>query len=109
MSKLQKFQHELHILSNPKLNRNVCVAIIKHSEPGLIKAICEIVLNLCRGTVNLSPAQKQGLKKEKTTLRRLLDSRIGLKTKRKILAGKGGKFFPLLIQPVKHFVLNNNG
>ena len=55
-------------------------AIIKNASPELLKAISEIVLNMLKGIIPLSPQQKQRLsryKKEFRTLAKLLVQKGG--------------------------------
>lgn len=82
--------------SNPKLRR----AILKCCNAELIKAICEVTLNVLRGVVPISEQQKKKLKRYKRVLRALIDKKASITKKRKFLNQTGGSFLPFLIPPV---------
>ena len=108
MSKrLMKFKHELCVLANPNVHTQVKTALMKYSVSDLIYSICEIVLNLCSGTVPLSYHDKCKLKKIKPILRKLLNRKRSVETKRKLLVqrGKGKEFFPVMLKPILQHVL----
>ena len=65
-------------------------AIIKHASPELLKAISEIVLNMLKGIIPLSPQQKQRLSRYKNVFRALAKKGISAVKKRKLLIQKGG-------------------
>lgn len=79
-----------------KANPNLRKAIIKHSNPGLIKAISEISLNTLKGNIATTPASKRKLQKYKNKLRCLACRKRSLNSKRRILVQEGG-FLPTLI------------
>ena len=70
--------------------------ILKTADKGLVDAICECVVNLVRGNIKLSPAQKKTFAKQKRYLRKLADRKTALKTRKNILVQRGGFFLPLL-------------
>ncbi len=65
-------------------------AIIEHGPTDLIKAISEIVLNVLKGVVRLTAAQKKRLVRYKNKLRALASNKVSQKIKRKFLTQKGG-------------------
>ena len=65
-------------------------AIIQHGPADLIKAISEIVLNVLRGVIKITPRQKKRLARYKNKLRDLTNKKVSEKTKRKFLSQKGG-------------------
>ena len=65
-------------------------AIIKNASPELLKAISEIVLNMLKGIIPLSPQQKQRLSRYKKEFRTLAKKGISAVKKRKLLVQKGG-------------------
>ncbi len=65
-------------------------AIIQHAPTDLIKAISEIVLNVLKGVVRLTAAQKKRLVRYKNKLRALASNKVSQKIKRKFLTQKGG-------------------
>ena len=78
----------LHTLAEakPKFKK----AIIKHASPELLKAISEIVLNMLKGIIPLSPQQKQRLSRYKNVFRALAKKGLSAVKKRKLLVQKGG-------------------
>ena len=72
--------------SKPKV-RN---AIIEHGPTDLIKAISEIVLNVLKGVIKITPRQKKRLARDKNKLRALTSNKVSQKIKRKFLSQKGG-------------------
>lgn len=82
--------------SNPKLRS----AILKCCNNELIKAICEVTLNVLKGVVPINKQQKRKLKRYKRVLRALVDKKVPVKKKREHLNQTGGNFLPFLIPPV---------
>ena len=74
-------------------------AVIEHADNGLVDSLCECALNLLKGHVPLSRAQKKKLAKHKRGLRDLTDKKVGRKKKKAILAQRGG-FVGALLAPV---------
>ncbi len=65
-------------------------AIIQHGPTDLIKAISEIVLNVLKGVIKITPRQKKRLVRYKNKLRALTSNKVSQKVKRKFLSQKGG-------------------
>jgi hypothetical protein len=82
--------------STPKLRR----AILKCCHNELIKAICEVTLNVVKGLVPTNSQQKKKLRRFKKTLYALADKKISVKRKREHLNQTGGNFLPFLLPPV---------
>ena len=99
---LLKYSGHLHCLS--KASPITCKAILKCADAGLIRCLCECVLNILKGNVAISPSQKQKLSQHKKSLRKLIDKREGLKKKKKILQ-KGG-FLGALIPAIAPIITN---
>ncbi len=78
----------LQVLANSKPQiRN---AIVQHGPTDLIKAISEIVLNVLKGVIKITPRQRKRLARYKNKLRALTNNKVSEKTKRKFLSQKGG-------------------
>ena len=75
-------------------------ALLQAADSKLLKAICECVLNVLRGTVKLNPSQKRKLRRHKDSLRQLADKRIPLKRKKNLIVQKGEGFLGILLAPV---------
>ena len=65
-------------------------AIVQHGPPDLIKAISEIVLNVLKGVIKITPRQRKRLARYKNKLRALTSNKVSQKIKRKFLSQKGG-------------------
>ena len=79
--------------ATPKLKK----AIIKHAPTDLVTAISEIVLNLIKGVIKLTPHQKKRLSRYKKELLALAKKKVSLGKKRKILVQKGGGVVSILV------------
>ncbi|KXJ26961.1 hypothetical protein AC249_AIPGENE9928 [Exaiptasia diaphana] len=103
--------HYICLFSNPRdraqvshLARQMCNtkqrrALLQAADNKLLKAICECVLNVLRGTVKLNPSQKGKLRRHKESLRQLADKRVPLSKKKNVLVQKG-------VKPVKRLWRN---
>ena len=69
--------------------------ILSRAPDQLVKTICNAVLNLERGDIALSKAQKKSFAKHRAQIAKLTSPSFSVPTKRKILLQKGG-FFPLI-------------
>ena len=81
-----------------KANNKQRKAILETGNKDLILCLCEIIDNTLAGTVKLTSKQKKDLSKYKRILRKLIDKKVSLKTKRKLFIQKGG-FLPAIIAP----------
>ena len=72
--------------------------ILRKADPNLILALCEAIYNLLEGKIKVNNSQKEILKKDKATLRKLIE-KAPIKDKRKLLVQKGG-FLPILLPAV---------
>jgi hypothetical protein len=66
------------------------IDIIKRAKAPLINKICECVLNILNGKVKISKADYDKLKPYKKTFRKLLEKKIKLTQKKKLIIQKGG-------------------
>ena len=73
-------------------------AVLNGASPDLIKALCECSLNILKGHVRLTPAQKKQLSRYKQSLRFLARKDTSVKRRKRILQ-KGG-FIGALLKPV---------
>lgn len=94
MKRLRSHKHTLQVLknANPKLRK----AILESGDDELIKTIIECVINTLNGNHKISTQVKQKLCKYKNCFRKLIQPKISLKKKRKIIIQKGGFLLPLL-------------
>lgn len=100
-TKIKKHAHILQVLmscKNPKLRKS----IIEQSGDGLTKVLCEVVKNslLSDGCIKHTKKDIQKLKKHKKTFVKLIDRKVPIKRKKKILVQTGGGFLSALIKPL---------
>ena len=77
---------------------SIVKAVLKGAPPDLIRALCECSLNILKGHVQLTPAQKKQLSRYKQSLRLLATKSTSAKRRKQILQ-KGG-FLGALLKPV---------
>ena len=86
--------HTLHVLktAKPKLRKS----IVWNHDKELVNNICECVLSVLNGNVWLSGCDTRNLRKHKAVLRKLVDKRVPLPGKKKVIFQRGGFLLPLL-------------
>lgn len=101
-ARLKRNWHLLKVLSQFKkpIQRK---AILLTNSDDLILAICEIVDNVLRGTVQLKARDRKKLQQYKKVMRELANRKIAKKDKKSILLQKGG-FLPLVLAPALSLV-----
>ena len=94
MKRIKSNYHSLHALKDarPKLRR----AIIANRDKKLLHSISECALNVLKGTVKLSDCKKRKLRKFKRQLRTIVDKRVPLAGKKKLIIQRGGFIVSLL-------------
>ena len=80
----------------PKIRK----VIIDPGPADVLMCVCECCYNLLKGTVPLTPTQKQRLSRYKKHLRALADKKVSRVKKRRILNQKGGNLLAALLPPV---------
>jgi len=86
---------ELLSICKPKQRK----ANIETAESEQIRAICECILNVLNENVSLSSHQLPKLRPYKKVLKDLVDKRIDIKKKKRLLKLKGG-FLPFILGPI---------
>lgn len=71
--------------------------LIEMANRGEIDACCEVFLNAVRGNIHLTPSLARSMKRHQKQCQKLLNKKIGLAQKKKILINQTGGFLPLLI------------
>lgn len=104
MKRLKDHRHILHVLKS--CSPTVRKTILNSANPDLIKAICEICMNILNGNVKISSRSKRSLKDYKNSLRKISSTRTSLKSKKKILVQKGG-FLPTILGAILSGVIGN--
>ena len=94
-ARMRKNAALLHMLSNchPKQRK----ALLQTLSEEQLRTLCEVILNILRGTVELTPSQKKSLGKRKRALYQLASKSVPSKTKKKILVQQGGSFLPAIL------------
>jgi hypothetical protein len=69
--------------------------MIQTASKDVIDTICECCLNVLKGTIPLSPHQKKCLAKHRHVLRQMVQKKIPIRQKKKLLVQRGG-ILPLL-------------
>ena len=81
--------------ASPKQRRK----LLAKSKPDLINCICDCCLNITKGNLKISQAQKKRLVCYAPSIRALAKKRQSVKKRKGILLQKGG-FLPALLVPV---------
>lgn len=95
MDRIKEHENYLKLLTTA--NKRLRKSIITSSNRDQIFAICEIILNLLKGNINISKTTYEKLQSYKNLLRKIV-KRSSLK-KKKYLIQKGG-FFEVLIPTI---------
>ena len=64
-------------------------AVLKKSKDDLVKCFCDISFNVLKGTAPISKQHKKRLSRHKSSLRKLIDRKLSLKKKRKVIQSGG--------------------
>lgn len=78
--------------SKPSLRNN----LLKHANKELVCTLCECILNILEGNVNVTDKHIKQLKKYKKVLREIGDNKGTWTRKRKLLQKGGSKIIPLI-------------
>lgn len=81
--------------------------IISNCNLSLIKTINECIYNTLVGNIQLTDKEKEKLKKFKSVLRKILNTKGGLNKKRKVISQCGGSFLPTLLEPIVTAAFHN--
>ena len=77
-------------------------ALLKHIDKDAVKCICECILNILHGSVEIAGTKKKLLNRYRHLLRELATPKraSGWHRRKKILLQSGGSFLPLLLSPL---------
>src|SRR5690349_1348395 len=98
---LKKFVPLLKVIQ--VATKRVRKIILDDADNEVIKVICEICYNFCKGNLKTNKKCYKKLLKYKTqihTLAKTRKSQKNLKTERKVLQQSGAGFIPLLLSPL---------
>lgn len=84
-------------------------ALLRTADKPLVKCICESILNIISGTIEVNDTVKNRLKKHKKVLRKLASGKKTKKSnwqkkKKIILQHGGGAFLPLVLAPLVNVI-----
>ena len=96
--RLRKSQGFLRILC--KARPNHIPALIEGASDDILRTLQDCHLNILKGSVRLTPSEQKKLAHHKKTIKKIINKRSGLNTKRKLLVQKGGAFLGLLLRPI---------
>ena len=94
MRRIKANYHTLQVLENarPKL----CKAIVSNCNKDLLHSISECVLNVLNGNIHVSDCAKRILEKYNCSLRSLVDRRLPLASRKRVIIQRGGFLLPVL-------------
>ena len=90
----------LNLLLSPESTPVLKNQVLKHCSNDCIHKICEIVYNLLKGNIPLSPSQKQELSTKKHILRKLVKPQSNKKRRHLLLKQKGGSLLTLVLRKI---------
>ena len=70
MDNIRKNEEFLHTIASTKRKKDGTL-LVKKAKPHQLDAVCEIILNILRGTVPLPPNEKKKASQHKSVLRKL--------------------------------------
>jgi hypothetical protein len=92
-------KHRIFLAGLCNLSPQQRIAVLKYSSKDQINCLAEVVLNLLRNNLSLTPTNRAQLKKHRTKLRKLVCPKTTVAQRRKLLVQKGG-FLPYIIKPI---------
>jgi len=94
MKRIKYNFHKLHTVKDaqPKLRK----ATISNCDKDLVNSVSEYALNLLHGNVKLSECTRRKLRIYRRQLRTVVDRRVPLARKEKLIIQRGGFLVPLL-------------
>jgi hypothetical protein len=102
LDRLRRNINFLNVLA--KCSKKQRQALIEHCDKDLIITLSEIAINVLKGIVKLSPAQKAKLHRFKKHLRNLAERKVSIKHKKRYLVQTGGSLLLALLPPVISFL-----
>ena len=87
MDRLKRNASTLKLLRGTK--KSFQKAVLEKSKDDLVKCICDLSFNVLKGTAPISKQDKKRLSRHKSSLRKLIDRKLSLKNKRKVIQSGG--------------------
>lgn len=88
------------VLVSPETSGALKKQVLKHYSSDCIHKICEVVYNVLKGNISLSPSQKQELSTKKHILRKLVKPQSHKKRRNLLLKQKGGSLLTLVLRKI---------
>lgn len=89
-----------------RVNKTSRDKILKYSDSKLIKVLIDCIYNVLQGNVSMKKHRFQKLKKYKASLRKIVNSRGKVKSKKKLIVQTGGGFLPILLAPIVSYLFD---
>ena len=87
----------LAVCKDPRIQRE----ILRTASDTVYKSICNAFFNVAENPdINISPKLRQGLRRHGPSIQQLLEPKLNIKRKRKIIQRGGGPFLALLLPSV---------
>jgi hypothetical protein len=94
-AQFQNFLPELKILAKAKNKQRA--QILNKATPEFTKFLCEVVLNVLKGNIQLTEPHYKKLRRHKHTLLNLCKRKKSLKFRKQLLLKKAGGFLPFIL------------
>lgn len=92
------------VLVSPETSGKLRNEALKNCSGDCIHKICEVVYNLLKGNIPLSPSQKRELSTKKHILRKLVKPQSNKKRRQLLLKQKGGSLLNLVLRKLLQIV-----
>ena len=92
------------VLVSPETSGKLRNEALKNCSGDCIHKICEVVYNLLKGKIPLSPSQKQELSTKKHILRKLVKPQSNKKRRQLLVKQKGGSLLNLVLRKLLQIV-----
>ena len=93
----ENFGYLYHLTNCSSHQRTLLLAT---ASPEQVHALCEVCSNLLKGTIPMSQVQKERLREHVNDIRELASPSVPFKTKKQILAQRGGGFVSDIMSPL---------
>ena len=93
----ENFGYLCHLTNCSPHQRTV---LLTTASPEQVHVLCEVCWNLSKGLVPITTAQKERLRDHVDDIRELADPSVPFKTKKHILAQRGGGFVSDILSPL---------
>jgi len=104
---MKRMKQNFHTLHVPKhFRQKLRKAIISNCDRDLVNCIRECVLNVLNGNVTLTGYLKRKLSKHRLAFSKLVDIRVTLEDKKRLIVQRGGFLLPYWQQYYQHLLVS---